>query len=421
MKKIGILYGEENLFPSLFIERVNEMAKGQFIAEPVWIDKVILGEEPDYALIVDRISHDVPFYRSFLKYAAISGVIVLNNPFRLSQNDRFFKASVAKRLDIPLSHLALLPSHHRPKNTVAESFRNLQLPYNWDALFSQIPFPNNMKSYSDSGTTSDSWVDKFQLFSSEDLFHMHRLTGQEVMMLEEKRDFESYFRVYCVDGMQTLAVPFQLQDGHSYSVVAEPIPKNIQSTLIDQTTQLNQTLGYDFSTVDFAFHQGSLFVIDVCHPVPDLALEGLTDEQKDWIVTAIAKLAISKASLEKEDLAHLSWGQIMEKSISPSSNPPAQPVAEVPLATDPIKKDNLKKIEGIGPKIEALLNQSGIYTFQQLSLATHEFLLNILHNAGSRYRMHDPKSWPKQAKLAYSNQWQELEVLQLALKGGREE
>ena len=82
-------------------------------------------------------------------------------------------------------------------------------------------------------------------------------------------------------------------------------------------------------------------------------------------------------------------------------------------------KDDLTKIEGIGPKIAGLLNDAGIHTFAALSKASNKKLKDILEAAGSRYRMHDPGSWPRQSKLAAAGKWEELQKLQDELDGGK--
>ncbi len=83
-------------------------------------------------------------------------------------------------------------------------------------------------------------------------------------------------------------------------------------------------------------------------------------------------------------------------------------------------KDDLKKIEGIGPKIESLLNAKGVKTWAQLATSEVSFLRSVLDEAGPRFRMHDPGSWPRQSDLAAKGEWDELEALQDRLKGGRE-
>jgi len=85
-----------------------------------------------------------------------------------------------------------------------------------------------------------------------------------------------------------------------------------------------------------------------------------------------------------------------------------------------IKVDDLKVVEGIGPKIEGLLNDAGINTWAELAEADLEKVQGILDEAGPRYRMHDPGTWSNQAKLCVEEKWAELEEYQDNLKGGKE-
>jgi len=85
-----------------------------------------------------------------------------------------------------------------------------------------------------------------------------------------------------------------------------------------------------------------------------------------------------------------------------------------------IKQDDLKVVEGIGPKISGLLNDAGINTWADLANAELDKLQGILDEAGSRYRMHDPGTWAKQAQLCVDEKWAELEEYQDHLKGGKE-
>lgn len=85
-----------------------------------------------------------------------------------------------------------------------------------------------------------------------------------------------------------------------------------------------------------------------------------------------------------------------------------------------VQADDLKRLEGIGPKIEELLNGVGIHTWKQLSLTSPEVLATILQRAGDRYRIHDPSSWPEQAKLLAEGRFDEFETLTDSLMGGRQ-
>ncbi|XLS29006.1 hypothetical protein ACJD0Z_17635 [Flavobacteriaceae bacterium M23B6Z8] len=84
-----------------------------------------------------------------------------------------------------------------------------------------------------------------------------------------------------------------------------------------------------------------------------------------------------------------------------------------------IKQDDLKVVEGIGPKIEGLFNEAGIKTWKALSECSVEKCQEVLNSGGDRYRIHNPGTWPKQAKMAYENKWEELKKWQDSLKGGK--
>src|SRR5882762_11445453 len=132
MKKIGILYGMERSFPEAFVERVNKMGLKDIHAEPVMVDMVQQGVGDGYAVIIDRISQDVPFYRAYLKNAAISGTAVINNPFWQSADEKFFNNALAVKLGVPVPKTVILPSKELPDDTTDRSFRNLAYPLDWD-------------------------------------------------------------------------------------------------------------------------------------------------------------------------------------------------------------------------------------------------------------------------------------------------
>src|SRR6478736_5700546 len=154
MKKIGILFGQERTFPQAFIERVNSKNIEGITAEPVRIDKVMQGEPTDYSVIIDRISQDVPFYRAYLKNAAITGTAVINNPFSWSADEKFFNNALAVKLGVPVPKTIILPSHERPTDTSDSSFTNLKFPLSWENIFEHIGWPAYMKPHSGGGWKS---------------------------------------------------------------------------------------------------------------------------------------------------------------------------------------------------------------------------------------------------------------------------
>jgi len=95
------------------------------------------------------------------------------------------------------------------------------------------------------------------------------------------------------------------------------------------------------------------------------------------------------------------------------------PTVPAPAPAIPAERDDLTVMEGIGPKIQMLLNQYGIYTYQHLAEADVTRLKEILSNAGPQLAMHDPGTWPSQANLAANDQWDTLKSVQGFLKGGK--
>ncbi|RYY87356.1 MAG: hypothetical protein EOO15_12075, partial [Chitinophagaceae bacterium] len=101
MKKIGILHGKERSFPTAIIERINSKGIEGITAESVKIDKAMQGEPSGYAVIIDRISQDVPFYRTWLKNAALRGTAVINNPFWWSADEKYFNNCLMTQIGVP--------------------------------------------------------------------------------------------------------------------------------------------------------------------------------------------------------------------------------------------------------------------------------------------------------------------------------
>ncbi len=160
MKKIGVLYGKERSFPMAFIERVNSKEIEGIMAEPVRIDKVVQGDAGEYAVIVDRISQDVPFYRAFLKNAAMCGTAVINNPFWWSADEKFFNNCLAVKIGVPVPKTVILPSRDLPDDTSDQSFSNLAYPLDWEGIFKYVGFPAYMKPFAGGG-----WKNVYRLMT----------------------------------------------------------------------------------------------------------------------------------------------------------------------------------------------------------------------------------------------------------------
>jgi glutathione synthase/RimK-type ligase-like ATP-grasp enzyme len=312
MKKIGILFGKERSFPMAFIDRVNSKAVAGITAEPVKIDKVMQGEPTDYAVIIDRISQDVPFYRAFLKNAALTGTAVINNPFWWSADEKFFNNCLATKIDVPVPKTVILPSRALPADTSEESFSNLSYPLDWEGIFNYVGFPAYMKPFAGGG-----WKNVYRVSDADDLFNKHAETGELVMLLQEEIIFEEYYRCYCIGGKHVRIMPYEPRNPHHLRYEAGFTPsKELHAQMEDIVLRINRYLGYDFNTVELALRDGVPYAIDFCNPAPDAEIKSVGQENFDWVVETAANYAIEKAQERKSDTDNLTWGEYVKRSTS---------------------------------------------------------------------------------------------------------
>ncbi|MEO6168609.1 MAG: hypothetical protein ABIO46_11875 [Chitinophagales bacterium] len=310
MKKIGILFGMERTFPQAFIDRVNSKAVDGITAEAVRIDKVAQAYSSGYDVIIDRISQDVPFYRTYLKNAALCGTAVLNNPFWWSADDKFFNNCLAIKVGVPVPKTVILPSNEHPTDTSADSFSNLVSPLDWEAMFGYVGFPAYMKPYAGGG-----WKNVYKISDSADLFEKHAETGQLVMLLQEEIKFDAYFRCYCLGGKYVKIMHYEPRNPHHLRYVANhKISDELMQTVHNYVLKLNHALGYDFNTVEFAIRDGVPYAIDFCNPSPDADRNSVGDENFEWVVENAANMAIEKALTHREGADNLTWGAYVKNA-----------------------------------------------------------------------------------------------------------
>lgn len=308
MKKIGILFGQENSFPPAFVNRVNEKAGGEMHAEFVRIDKVVQGEPCGYDVIVDRISQDVPFYRGFLKNAALTGTAVINNPFWWSADEKFFNNALATKINVAVPRTVLLPSHQTPPDTNDNSFRNLAYPMDWDGIFAYVGWPAFFKPFAGGG-----WKNVYRLHNPEEFFRAYSETGQLVMMLQEEVKFDMYFRCYSIDQRHVKIMNYEPR--HPYHLRYQTdwqAPSDILEKVHWGVQQLNEWLGYDLNTVEFAIRDGVPVAIDFCNPAPDAEVTSVGQENFNWVVEAVSEMAIRKAREHKPGQDNLTWGKYVQ-------------------------------------------------------------------------------------------------------------
>ena len=312
MKKIGILFGQERSFPMAFIERVNSKNIENVVAEPVRIEKAIQGVSSGYAVIIDRISQDVPFYRTWLKNAALMGTAVINNPFWWSADDKYFNNCLMTQVGVPVPKTAILPSYEKPTDTKDESFANLAYPLDWEGIFNEVGFPAYMKPYAGGG-----WKNVYRLENIEEFYQKHAETEQLVMLLQEEIVFDEYYRCYCIGGKHVRIMPYEPRNPHHLRYSADFSPSQERLKQMEEIVlRINHYLGYDFNTVELAIRDGVPYAIDFGNTAPDAERAGVGEDNFEWVVETAANYAIERALTQTDGQDNLTWGEYVKRSAS---------------------------------------------------------------------------------------------------------
>jgi hypothetical protein len=304
---IGVLFGMEESFPPAVAARINDMQVPGVTAEAVHVGAVRMDEPMRYRVIVDRISHDIPFYRAFLKNAVLAGTTVINDPFWWSADDKFFNYALARRLGVAIPPTVLLPHKSHPPNTTDKSMRNLEFPLQWDHVFEYVGFPAFLKPFDGGG-----WRDVYQVRSPEEFFAAYDQTGQLCMTLQRAVNFREYFRCYVIGQEAVHIMPYDPRQPHADRYVRNPPaydPGLIDRVRGDALT-LCKALGYDLNTVEFAVEDGVPYAIDFMNPAPDAELRSVGPDNFNWIVSAVAELAVRKTQAPRESLPYR-WGTLV--------------------------------------------------------------------------------------------------------------
>ena len=310
MKKIGILFGQERSFPTAFIEKINSKGVDGLIAEPVKIDMAAQGEPTGYAVVFDRISQDVPFYRTWLKNAALTGTAVINNPFWWSADEKYFNNCLMTKIGVPVPKTVILPSYELPVDTKDESFSNLAYPLDWNAIFNYIGFPAYMKPFAGGG-----WKNVYKLHDKEDFFQKHAETEQLVMMLQEEIVFDEYYRIYCIGRKHVKIMSYEPRNPHHLRYAADFKPSAERLKQMEEIVlKINNYLGYDFNTVELAIRDGVPYAIDFCNPAPDAERTSVGEENFEWVVEHAANYAIELAMAQKDGQVALDWGEFVRRT-----------------------------------------------------------------------------------------------------------
>jgi hypothetical protein len=306
-KKIGLLFGMEDTFPWALIDAINKRGGNEIEASAVELSYLKDDGAFEYDLILDRISHEVKFYRTYLKCAAASGVKVVNNPIWWSADDKFFDNLVAKAVGVAVPRTVLLPHKQYPPNTEAKSFRNMRF-VNWDEVFGYLGFPIFMKPADGGG-----WKDVFKCDNPEEFFAAYDQTRDLAMMAQEAIEFDRYYRLYVIGRSRVRIMAYDPKQPHHLRYVVNPPPlePEFEARLVRDALALCDGLGYDMNTVEFAVRDGIPYAIDFMNCAPDADLKSVGPENFEWVVDNMAEVLIEILQSNKKLELTGSWPRVM--------------------------------------------------------------------------------------------------------------
>jgi hypothetical protein len=289
MLRIGLVVGREWSFPPAFIEEVNRRGEG-IVAEYVKLGGTSMNELVDYAVIIDRISHEVPYYRTFLKHAVLQGAVVVNNPFMWSSDDKLFDASLATALGIASPRTVALPNKdYLPGIKHDESLRNLRYPLDWDGIVEYVGLPCILKDAHGGG-----WRDVYVCRTLDELLTHYNASGQLTMIVQEFIEWEHFVRCLALGRREVLPMKYDPR-GRRYLVEHAHLSPDLGRRIVDDSLTLMRALGYDMCSLEWAIRDGVPYAIDFMNPAPDMDLYSLTPHYFEWTVRHMADMAIRLA------------------------------------------------------------------------------------------------------------------------------
>ena len=290
---VGLMVGRENTFPGPFLEAVN--ARGY--AHGVRAELAVLGgtqeyEDPKYAVIVDRISHEVPYFRAHLKSAALMGTVVVNDPFWWEADEKFFECTLARKIGVAVPKTVVLPNkEYIPDIDPTVSLRNLQYPLDWDAIVSYTGLPAVLKP-----NTGGGWKDVHIVNTVEELWRAYDTSGQKTMILQEFIDWEDYVRCICIGREHILPIRYDpRRPFHERYRIDEPLEQDLHDRSVQDCRTLVDALGYDMDTVEFAVRDGVLYAIDFLNPAPDFDDFSIKEKNFGWVIDRMTDLVLDYA------------------------------------------------------------------------------------------------------------------------------
>ncbi len=288
-RRIGLITGRETELPTAVMQAINGR-QANLAAEIAQLGGARMDEPVPYAVLLDRMSHEIPYYRVYLKYAAIQGCAIINNPFTWAADDKFLGAAIVNQLGLPTPRTLVLPNKHIGKDAVAADFRNLKYPMDWQGIIDYVGIPAIFKNAASGGRQLACRVN-----SVDELIQRYDESDTLTMILQEIIETDEHIHCLVINQDQTLPLRYLPEDGRYHPNALDPDAPPIRQ-IITAAQTLTSVYSYDINMVEFVIRAGQLVVINCANPVPVIDTTLMSAAQFDWCVTQISDLAIARAT-----------------------------------------------------------------------------------------------------------------------------
>lgn len=284
--RIGLIVGREEDWPNAFIAALEAKDTG-VTAEFVKLGGTMLDDECLYPVIIDRMSHEVPYYRTYVKYAALNGSFIINDPFVWSTDNRFFGTAIANRLGLKSPRTIVLPNKETHTETVPDSFRNLEYPMNWEGITDYVGIPAIFKEIRSGGKRLS-----VRVHNIDELIQRYDESDTETMVLQEV--IQGGEHIHClVVGMENALILHYAPEQSRY-LPSIDLDYDTKAQIVDSALALSRAYGYDINLIEFNHQDGELVVINSTNPSPVIDRQLFSEEQFNWIVEQTVNLALQR-------------------------------------------------------------------------------------------------------------------------------
>lgn len=287
VKLVGFIIGREREMPDEVMRLIND--SGGARAEMVKLGGTFLDDVIDYDVIIDRMSHEIPYYRTYVKFAAVNGCYVINDPFVWANDTKFLAAAVLRKLGVKTPRTMVLPNKDIAADTVPDSFRNLAYPMDWQAIIDYIGSPAIFKDVRSGGRRFAHRVNNV-----DELIQRYDESGTRTMILQQVIESDRHFHCMVIGGERTLLMPYSFNEAH-YTEGDNKLSESLTRQMTDMACKLSRVYGYDINMSEFVLDGDDVYLINATNPSPLIGRDMMTAEQFDWTCAEIAGLALRRA------------------------------------------------------------------------------------------------------------------------------